>query len=637
LTAAATMLDVFEPPEGRVGRSAVLVAMTGAKDFLEAAMVRFTGLNARQRAELGATIAYLCLDPHASSARTGTLPPGAVPALHELEPRSVDPTSLLHAKLVLLAFAPTKTAAPTDLRLAVLTANFTYASAHHQLELLSVTDVQVAGSSPARERADVAAAAAFVESLIAQRYYLDERDRPAMQRPRTGRLDLLLEACAAIAPEKTIPGFIHSLTQPLYGQIRAHMRRLLTQAPRNLLLCGSGFYESPSAAGGKPEILAKLEALGVFTDNVMRVAIAEPKTAGAVAPWVRSRQLDGWTVLPSHDVLGTRALHAKFVYAGYLRGGVASNGCLYLGSGNLSRRGLLTSGAQPTERKRTTSAHEGVNIECGIVFAVPDRLDADALAERLFFRKDRDALDVGEWEAGAGQELDDLALIVASPILSAQLSTGGRLTLHWRDDAPDRQVGINVSGADWIAVERAQAEVELSAKVRADALRVRDHGTSQQWTVPIIGPTGHVCWLPPRFETHEEAMAALLDFPMLPAEADDDGDHGDEPGGSDGIPAPPVEDHAKTYALHAAAELLEQVAALQRGLAPARLEDWLDHIDRMFHAAFPAALVATWREHRLDLFAHLAKPALRPPAMTAKQGFRYEAILDAVARAWGLR
>ena len=50
---AETLLDVFVPPEGLVGHSADLVAMTGAEDFLEAAVQRFSGLRPRQHAELG--------------------------------------------------------------------------------------------------------------------------------------------------------------------------------------------------------------------------------------------------------------------------------------------------------------------------------------------------------------------------------------------------------------------------------------------------------------------------------------------------------------------------------------------------------------------------------------------------------
>ena len=117
----------------------------------------------------------------------------------------------------------------------------------------------------------------------------------------------------------------------------------------------------------KPEVFAKLEDLGVFTANVRRVALVEPGEAGALATWAARGITEGWEIVRPSDALGlNRCLHAKFVYVGYLRDGHASNGGLYVGSGNLSRRGLLTSGAMT-----------GGNVECGVVLPVSERLDGD--------------------------------------------------------------------------------------------------------------------------------------------------------------------------------------------------------------------------------------------------------------------
>lgn len=180
-----TLLDVFDPPKGMVGHSAALVAMTGAQDFLEEAMIRFTYLGKTQRSQLGIVCAYLMLDGHASSSRSEVFPPGRIPGLHEFQPRSVDPGSLLHAKVALLAFAPNRTGVPVHLRLAVLTANYTYISARHQLELIWVVDAPLDGTARPEDRADVVAAGAFVEMLLARRFH---RDKQALS-PLTSRLN----------------------------------------------------------------------------------------------------------------------------------------------------------------------------------------------------------------------------------------------------------------------------------------------------------------------------------------------------------------------------------------------------------------------------------------------------------------
>ena len=67
------------------------------------------------------------------------------------------------------------------------------------------------------------------------------------------------------------------------------------------------------------------------------------------------------------------------------------------------------------------------------------------------------------------------------------------------------------------------------------------------------------------------------------------------------------------------------------------LNDWLDHLDRIFQGSFPEVLVSTWREHRIDVFSHLRKPELGPPHLTEKQRTRYFEVLDDTARSWWLR
>ena len=49
-------------------------------------------------------------------------------------------------------------------------------------------------------------------------------------------------------------------------------------------------------------------------------------------------------------------------------------------------------------------------------------------------------------------------------------------------------------------------------------------GSDRKWAVPVVDAAGRVGWQPPRFDTYLDALAALLDFPIRPAEATDDDD-----------------------------------------------------------------------------------------------------------------
>lgn len=624
---AQTLLDVFVPPEGMVGHSAALVAMTGAEDFLEDAVQRFTGLRPRQRAELGVVLAYLMLDGHSSPSRQAVFPPGRVPGLHEFQPRSSGPGSLLHAKVALLAFASSRTGVPEHLRLAILTANFGYASARRQLELVWVVDVPILGPSRAEDRADVWAAGNFMETLLQRRFHRDKHSLPARDRKLTSRLDDLLGAAASLRTNRR-PRFIHSLDRPLYDQIRERLGRAIDK-PRNFLLCGSGFYEEPFGRAAKPAVLGKLEDLGVFTPKPYRVAIVEPREAGAIADWARAGTTDGWNVVRPVDALGQdRQLHAKFVYVGYLRDGHASNGWLYLGSGNLSRRGLLTHGGLP----------EG-NVETGIVVEVANRLAPDDLEQSFFWAQDQDEIEQDQWAVGqVGDAPGDELMLEASPILSAAIEAklARSLRLYWREDADNSDVWISWTGRDWFEVQPAK-DVPLLDGESPSALHVRDHN-NHTWIVPVVDATGRIGWQPPRFESYADALAALLDFPIRPAEATDD-DEREDGLGSEISPrvGGGADEQEKSYALHAAAELVERVAALQVALPESMLDDWLDHLDRMLAASFPESLITAWRAHHIDIFAHLREPEMRSPHLSAGQRARYFALLDRAAYAWGVR
>ena len=627
---AETLLDVFVPPKDMVGHSAVLVAMSGTAEFLEDALQRFTGLRPRQRAELGNVLVYLMLDGHASSLRREVFAPGRIPSLHEFQPRSVNPGSLLHAKVALLAFAANRTGAPVHLRLAVLTANYTYTSARQQLELVWFVDVPLDGTARPEDRADIAAAGAFLETLLTRRFYRDEQGLAPKERKLTSRLDSLLAAVSSLSTNRK-PRFIHSLDRPLYDQIRERFRSALKDEPRNLLVCGSGFYEEPSDKPRKPAILGKLEDMGVFTANVRRVVLVEPAAAGAVATWAKEGEVDGWEIVRSFDALGhNRRLHAKFVYAGYLRKGHVSNGWLYLGSGNLSRRGLLT--------------HAGMvegNVETGVVFAAPERLDSEATKRQLFWSDESEALGDEDWAVGqVGDAPDAQTILEAPPILSAIIETKPvrRLHLLWREDAAGARASISWTGRDWFDVQRDE-EVPLKDDEKPTTLRVRD-ASDRKWIVPVVDAAGRIGWQPPRFDTYSDALAALLDFPIRPAEGTDgdDRDEGDD-GGTNGPGAGEAIEQEKIYALHAAAVFVEKLAEFQAALPESKLDDWLDHLDRMFRASFPAALITTWREHGINVFEHLKARELRPPHLSdshAKASKKYFAILDGASRAWRL-
>src|ERR1019366_7702627 len=161
-------------------------------------------------------------------------------------------------------------------------------------------------------------------------------------------------------------------------------------------------------------------------------------------------------------------------------------------------------------------------IESGVVFAVSERLDGEQIERALFWSPDAEAIDADEWDVGqVGDRPETLAQLETPPILSAsiELLPERRLCLLWREDVPnDAGVSICWTGRDWFAAIRDQRVVLQEGDVPT-ALHVRDDGSAREWLVPIVDPVGRVCWQPPQFTTYADALAALLDFPIRPAEA----------------------------------------------------------------------------------------------------------------------
>jgi hypothetical protein len=363
------------------------------------------------------------------------------------------------------------------------------------------------------------------------------------------------------------------------------------------------------------------------------VALVEPGEAGAVATWAKGTKggkTEDWEVVRPYDALGhKRRLHAKFVYVGTLRAGHASNGWLYLGSGNLSHRGILTHGGMA----------EG-NVETGVVFAVDERLDADAIKRWLFWSHKAKTVGDDEWAIGqVGDAPDTQPILEAPPILSATIETAPsrHLRLLWRDDISDKsRVQISWLGRDWFDVKKS-GKVALQNDETPAALTVSESG--HEWVVPVVDSTGRVGWQPRLYENFAEALDALLDFPIRPTEDMDEDEESEivEGNTKDTIMGQAQTQQAKGYALHEAAELIERVAALQSALPEGMFNDWLDHLDRMFRASFPKDVIETWKKHRLNIFTHLKNKELCPAKWKDDQHRRYTELLDSLSTVWGLQ
>lgn len=631
-----TMLDAIAPPDDLVGRSAVLVAMTATRPFLDAALTRFTGLSGAQRAQLGIPFAWLMLDGHrVRGARERAFAPLEIPGLHELLPRPAARQGLLHAKVALLSFAEAYTGAPRALRLVVSTGNWTERSARHRLELVWTVEVRRERErwvGARDDKADLAAAAQFVRRVRSRYHVAPKAAGDALFAP----LDALLDACAGAGRPQSAERFVHSLDESLYEQLAARLRRK-ERGYYTRLACGSGSFEQPAsgkAAHAKPEVLRKLE--GLAAPRAERSVAVEPASGGAVATWFQANPAQrGWRVVAPvdpHATTGRRELHAKFVLACHRRDASLSNGVLYLGSGNLTRRGFLR-------------AHRnGGNVEVGVLLFERGPFDVSALAEHLFVGED--ALGPGELHPEVAEDDVDRSkaeLIAVPPVLLARVrdEAGGRvLDLVWREDA--EQVGVVVVLPGGVRTRVIPGRpIPLPGDVPGALRLIVDGEEGDGWLVPVELPSGHVAASVAPSRDFGSALERLLEFP--PSDVDDvpaEGDSGEEGGGV--VPlsrgraqAAAQSDLARDYPLHAAVEFLERLGAHQaENVGERELNDWLHHLEIALPAHLGASRVASWKGLGLDFRRVLRSEGFRPRGMTKAQAARYRAILDAMVRRW---
>ena len=351
------LTHLFEPPERHVGTFGWLCGYAADAFFLEDATWRFTGRTKRRRSVEGEVALGIVLDPGAP--RISIVD---VPGVLHLPLAPEGSFRLMHAKVALLGYRALD-GSTWRLRLVVSTGNWTRQTLEESLDLAFMVEI---GSDELdlpecrQPLVDVVAGFDFLEALRAT---VD--DAPLRLASRVTQEAVLSVAawCSsakARAPADVASRFIDSRTRPLLPQIVEK----IAPGSRNYLAMGSGFYEGgggPALPSVPAAVVGALDEAGlrrpgsevdVFVNPDGCQAIAAAMTALAEARWTVRRPGLG-------PFFSARNLHAKFLFGAQYdrRSTRCLHAWLYLGSGNLTRPGLLRAGPG------------GGNLEAGVVLA----------------------------------------------------------------------------------------------------------------------------------------------------------------------------------------------------------------------------------------------------------------------------
>ncbi|MCA6215767.1 hypothetical protein KGA65_04325 [Ideonella sp. B7] len=631
-----SLLQCFAPPESYVGTFGWLCGYSADAAFLDAAAERFTRQTTAQRAYAGKLALIVLLD----SGQSQVLPHDAPGVLHA-PMRDASHFALLHAKLALLGYRHEQEPERWCLRLVVSTGNWTRETLERSLDAMWLVEVRsedlaLRDLGPLQARADVAAAWDLFHWLQPKfdlgALEAEPRSLTALAR---GKFDAWVRA---VDRPRRKARFFDSRKKSLLRQLPEFVRHHAGEMDRNTLMLGSGFYEGGTSKEPPVALVQIVDALrdaGLATRSCEVHLFVEPTACQAVASGLTAIWALGWRVWaaeppPFLDQRPARTLHAKFIFGcGYRKDSdKCLNGWIYLGSGNLTRPGILQNCPQG-------------NLEAGVVFG-DDALtwskpgQESCASSRLPMQWKHEVKDVAQLQAGS--EMPERPPAFVAPPVSwcryVPLPAGqpARLVL------PAYTVPVEVldTAGNVCAYLGPQEVVWRGAQQPSVVVQWSVTGEQLRCSIPVIDSAGRVAAVElPKLDL-ESAWWQLAQFPQSPAEEDCDTDTRDFETGT--VLARAAAPDPVDSAIRTMMRLMENVADKQAGLSEADWDAWCISLEQALRQAADCPVVDAFkRQLALNplavLRAECSLPVFARDPLSAALA-RYLPVLDAVEKCW---
>ena len=582
----SSLLKSFEPPEGFVGQTCVCCALSADQSFMEEAVRRFTN----RRIFDGAVSVYLMLD------KTGELlDTQAIKGLVQLQAVPDDKICIQHAKVALMQFAKKnrqvsglKLASDTMWRLVVSTGNWTVQSACKNIEMIWKADLY-AGAIDRQLFSDIYCATDFLKKL--RKHYICND----VLWKRAEQMFGCIEECKDKWNIKNLrkPRFIATIGgTPLFNGIKDLLES--DKVKRNFIQIGSGFYEQEddsdavSSEDSTPVVVKELDKFlknnDFFSKRLVgKHIIVNKESAGKLASWDKSDR-NGWKLFDIKDPVRIKDedmrrsfMHAKYICLGHLEGKIYSGCKFYIGSGNLSIKGIMSAYGKSVGRKAGAG-----NIEAGVV------VDVDEATSTILLTHGNEIKNSGCLNSGKNEDLDngDKSVDVA-PICPIEgfRKSGLELVPIW---ISDRSLLEDEKSNCLVITDDGTTELELFSKkclVNPDCspVSIAVKWLEHDYWVPVLGENGLL--QPAKVEVNgiDQALSILVQFPDIEDDdaPDEDGENGRVKGHHVGF----HDEEIKTkYPIQDAVKFVEGVAKCNEAIKGSALDDWIYTLNRVIEA-----------------------------------------------------
>lgn len=623
-----SLLSLFLPPRDNVrGIFGFLCGYSGGNDFLESALENFTCLEAGVRGSRGMLNMILFLDKHRKQISSVT---GLFHAMYSGNNKDF---SLMHAKVGFLAFGRDQHNPFEYIRIFVSTGNWTRQGMIDSLDLVWTLDLDLNQKNSRSDLVEVRKVLNFFQNL-SEYYPLLNLGKEVLN-----QLDQLLPN--DFRPiDFTRARFFSSFDEQngkKISMLKSISSRFVRQdgMPRfNILFCGSGFFEEVTE-GGDLQVFDALEKElypVAFTKTVEGYAIINRQDLWRFKSLKKSNNIISWNVRQARDYkTESRFLHAKYIFGGFLINGKYSQGKLYLGSGNLSKKGMLYHLGMPD-----------ANIEAGVVIELRNQIETDL----------DQALCIGADDYSV-QEIDDskteLSDFVFSDIVEYACPLRAIVNfdvflkkgdIEWSEKPQDCYFyGEDEREIFYIKVGQEHFELPKTCKLGSQ-LTIFTSFDKKSFYVPIITKEKEFCLTPPPELDTQSVLNMLMEYPDIGAgvDYDEDGEPVEKPST---ITAPfmNVMDDKSNRSLSMAMELVEAIARKNHVTQKELLMGWFSTLEftlikclkqeekDAFKSLNVNFLETLKKRHFAPYFEELENPELKK---------RYLQVVNAIASDWGL-